>query len=113
MFSAARFSTLGPSSLPEEIPLCGNPHPLVAMKPFLTNQLLRAPHPWSAPGFVVYSVFCFSKTVSAASYVRVFLNLESLDSFCYCFERFLLLVLIPGFPVVYLSHDCLSYHFCY
>lgn len=84
MFWAARFSTLGPSSLREEIPLCGNAHPPVAVKPFLTSQFLRVPHPWSAPGFVVYSVFCFSKTVSAASYVLVFLNLESLDSFCYC-----------------------------
>lgn len=107
MSSAARFSTLGPSSLPEEIPFCGNPYPLLAVKPFLTNQPLRVPHRWSAPGFVVYSVFCFS-----SGYVPVFLNLESLDSFSYSFVRFLLLVLIRGLPVVYLSHDCLSYHFC-
>lgn len=80
MFLAARFSTLGPSSLPEEIPLSGNAHPMVAAKPFLTKQLLRVPHPWSAPGFVVCSVFCFFKTVSASAYVLVFLNLESLEA---------------------------------
>lgn len=49
MFWAARFSSLGSSSLPEEIPFSGNYFPLVAVKPFLTSQLLCVSLPTLAP----------------------------------------------------------------
>lgn len=45
MFWAARFSSSGSSSsLPEEIPLSGN-YSLVAVKLFLTHQILCKPTP--------------------------------------------------------------------
>lgn len=115
MFWAARFSSSGSSSsLPEEIPLSGN-YSLVAVKLFLTHQILCKPPPprrrlWSATGFVTESAL---NQVLRLVISLSFLNRESLDGFSSSFSCFLFMVLIAGLPVVYLSHTCLSYHFCF
>lgn len=61
MFWAARFSSSGSSSsLPEEIPLSGN-YSLVAVKLFLTHQILCKPPPRPAAGFGLQQVLLQSQ----------------------------------------------------